>query len=196
MSHQQAFLRILGFTLLAALLGWIVVWYTHGEARHTPLLLEEAHAFNGNAQLPEAEIRKQLSAARSQMDRRYNDSNWTKEMGTGGDWLAFLLTALITLIAGYHGRVLPASASGEAAVAELVKGRSERFTRTVGLIAAAAAICTALSAKAKDASDVNYKDAVAIQTAAMNARKALITAPDASSAQDILDQLHQAVEKH
>ena len=77
-----------------------------------------------------------------------------------------------------------------------MKDHSARFTRAVGLVAAAAAISTALSAKAKDVSDGFYADASAIQTAAMNARKGLVKAPDASSVQDILDQLKQAIAKH
>jgi len=60
----------------------------------------------------------------------------------------------------------------------------------------ALALKHALSAKAKDVSDGFYNDAVALQTAAMSARKDLLKAPDASSAQDILDQLRQAVAKH
>src|SRR5580692_11106969 len=123
------------------------------------------------------------------MDQRFNYSQWARYAGTGGDWMAFLLTGLITLLAGYHGRALAVAAPTVAAVADLVKGESVRFTRTVGLVAAGAAICTGLSAKAKDVSDGFYNDAVALQTAAMNARRDLAKAPDASAAQDILDQL-------
>ena len=67
---------------------------------------------------------------------------------------------------------------------------------TARLVAAGAAICTGLSAKAKDISDGLYNDAVALQTAAMNARKELVKASDASAAQDMLDQLRQTIAKH
>ncbi len=196
MQNRLAPLRIVGFALLAALAIWIALSLAHGIARTAPKILDDAHAFDGSAQLPAADIQKQLGSARDRMDERFRYSQWARYAGTGGDWLAFLLTALITLLAGYRGVVQPAVAPTAAEVAELVKGESARFTRTVGLLAAGAAICTGLSAKAKDISDGFFNDAVALQTAAMNARKDLVKAPDASSAQDILDQLRQTIAKH
>jgi hypothetical protein len=182
--------------MLAALAVWIVWSLAHGVGRAEPRILEDTHAFEGNAQLPAADIQKQLASARERMDERFRYSEWARYAATGGDWLAFLLTALITLLAGYRGRALAVAAPNPQTIADLVKDQSVRFTRTVGLIAAGAAICTGLSANAKDISDGFYNDAVALQTAAMNARKDLVKAPDASSAQDILDQLRQAIAKH
>ncbi|MBN9662247.1 MAG: hypothetical protein J0H49_28880 [Acidobacteria bacterium] len=196
MQNRLAFLRLIGFALLAGLAIWIGASVMHGVGREAPRLLDDSHAFEGNAQLPAAEIQKQLTEARERMDARYQYSQWTRYAGMAGDWLAFLLTAVITLIAGYHGRVLAVGAPDPAKIADLVKDQSARFTRTVGLVAAAAAICTALSAKAKDVSDGFYNDASAIQAAAMNARRDLVKASDASSAQDILDQLKQNLAKH
>ncbi len=196
MPNRVAPLTIVGFALLATLVAWIVLSLGHGIARIEPKILEDAHAFDGNAQLPAADIQKQLGSARERMDERFRYSEWARYAATGGDWLAFLLTALITLLAGYHGRALAVAAPNPQAIAELVKNQSTRFTRTVGLVAAGAAICTGLAAKAKDVSDGFYNDAVALQTGAMNARKDLVKAPDASAAQDILDQLRQVIAKH
>lgn len=196
MRTLSAFLRTIGFALVAFLSVWIVLSLARGVNRPAPKILEDTHAFDGNAQLPAAAIQKQLGSARERMDMRYRYSEWARYLATGGDWLAFLLTALITLLAGYHGRALAVAAPTAQRVADLVKDQSARFTRTVGLIAAGAAICTGLSAKAKSVSDGFFDDAAAIQTAAMNARKDLVKAPDASSAQDILDQLQQTIAKH
>jgi hypothetical protein len=196
MQNRLAPLRIVGFALLLLLAAWIVLSLAHGIARTAPKILDDAHAFDGNAQLPASDIQKQLSSARERMDERFNYSQWPRYAGTGADWLAFLLTALIRLLAGYRGMARTVGTPTAAELAELVKGESARFTRTVGLLAAGAAICTGLSAKARDISDGFYNDAVALQTAATSARKDLLKAPDASSAQDILDQLRQAVAKH
>jgi hypothetical protein len=196
MPNRFAPLTIAGFALLAALAVWIMLSVAQGIARTQPRILEDTHAFDGNAQLPAADIQKQLSSARERMDQRFRYSEWARYAGTGGDWLAFLLTALITLLAGYRGRALAVATPTAQGVADLVKDQSARFTRTVGLVAAGAAICTGLSAKAKDISDGFYSDAVALQTAAMNARKDLAKASDASAAQDILDQLRQTIAKH
>jgi hypothetical protein len=196
MRLDLSWFRLLGFALLAGLAVWIIVAIALGSKRTAPRILEDTHAFEGNTQLPTAEIQKQLASARQRMEQRYSYSQSARYIGTAGDWLAFLLTALITLLAGFHGRMLAVTAPSAANIADLVKGESARFTRTVGLVAASAAICTALSAKAKDVSEGFYNDAVAIQTAAMTARKDLVQAPDASAAQDILDQLKQTVAKH
>src|SRR5436305_13414349 len=102
MKNRLALFRVLGFALLAALAVWIVLSAAHGGRRSAPKILEDTHAFEGNAQLPAAEIQKQLAGARERMDQRYAYSQWARYAGTGGDWLAFLLTALITLLAGYH----------------------------------------------------------------------------------------------
>jgi hypothetical protein len=196
MPNRFAPLMIAGFALLAVLAVWIVLSLVHGIARTQPRILNDEHAFDGNAQLPGADIQKQLASARQRMDDRFSYSEWARYAATGGDWLAFLLTAFITLLAGYHGRTLGLAAPTAQGVADLVKDQSARFTRTVGLVAAGAAILTGLSAKAKDVSDGFYNDAIALQTAAMNARKDLVKAPDASSAQDILDQLRLTIAKH
>jgi hypothetical protein len=196
MQTRLVAFRIVGYALLLILVVWIVMSIAGTSSRQAPKILDDTHAFDSNAQLPSADIQKQLASARERMDQRYRYSEWARYVGTGGDWLAFLLTAFITLLAGYHGKALAVSAPTNDGVADLVKGQSARFTRSVGLIAAAAAICTGLSAKAKDVSDGFFNDAVALQTAAMTARKDLIKAPDASAAQDVLDQLRQTVAKH
>jgi hypothetical protein len=196
MQNRLAFLKFVGLALLAGLAIWIGASVINGPGHEAPKLLDDSHAFEGNTQLPGAEIQKQLTAARERMTARYKYSQWARYAGMGTDWLAFLLTALSTLIAGYRGRSLAMAPANAANIADLVKDQSVRFTRTVGLVAAAAAICTALSAKAKDVSDGFYNDASAIQAAAMTARKDLIKGSDASAAQDILDQLGQTIAKH
>src|SRR5689334_9844695 len=134
MHNRLAFLRFVGFAFFAGLVIWIVAFLLSGPGRDAPKLLDDSHAFEGNTQLPLAVIQKQLSAARERMDDRYQYSQWARYTGTGGDWLAFLLTAVITLLAGYHGRSLAVANPNAANISELVKDQSARFTRTVGLV--------------------------------------------------------------
>jgi len=188
-------LRITGFVLVAGLVVWIGLWFT--RAPHpAPRLLDDSHAFEGNVQLPADQIQQALTNARVRMDKRYAESEQVSTLAILGDWLAFLLTAVITLLAGFEGRITALTAPTSENLAEILRSAGRHFSRTVGLIAAGAAICTAASAKAKDLGDNLYNDAVAIQAAAMSARKDIARAPDATSAQDALDQLKQAVSKY
>jgi hypothetical protein len=84
MQNRLAFLRLIGFVLLAGLVIWIGVSVMHGVSRESPKLLDDGHAFEGNTQLPVAEIQKQLTAARERMDARYQYSQWARYAGIGG----------------------------------------------------------------------------------------------------------------
>jgi hypothetical protein len=51
MQNRLAFLRFIGFALLAGLVIWIGVSVMYGVSREAPKLLEDGHAFEGNTQL-------------------------------------------------------------------------------------------------------------------------------------------------
>jgi hypothetical protein len=91
------------------------------------------------------------------------------------------------LLAGYFGITIPAGAAPD--VQAISRGRSARFARTVGILAALAAICTAASSRIKTNSEQDYKRATEMQATITTVRKNVYDAKDASSAQIALDAL-------
>jgi hypothetical protein len=182
-------LKLLGGGLLALLIGWIVLsvafWHT---SRTHPRIVAGGAAFEGNLQLPKGAIDHTINAARDHMDRLYDWSERLRVSGEIVDWAGFLCTALITLFAGYFGITIPA-AGGTPEVQAIVSGRSARFAKTVGLLAALAAICTAASSRIKVSSEQDYKRATEMQVTITTVRKNVYDAKDAASAQIALDVL-------
>ena len=182
-------LKLLGGCLLAALTVWIVLslsfWH---QARPHPRIVAGGVAFEGNLQLPKETIDQKINAARDRMDMRYD---WSERLRLGGevaDWAGFLCTALITLIAGYFGITIPA-AGAPPDVQAIVRGKSAGFAKTVGILAALAAVCTAASSRVKTTSEQDYKRATEMQATITTVRKNVYDAKDAASAQIALDVL-------
>jgi hypothetical protein len=99
-----------------------------------------------------------------------------------------LCTALITLIAGYFGITIPAAGAAPD-VQAIARGKSARFAKTVGILAALAAILTAASSRVKTTSEQDYKRATEMQATITTVRKNVYDAKDAGSAQTALDVL-------
>ena len=94
-----------GVLLLIVLAGWIglTLFGPFGERRVAPRVLPVGSAFEGNVQLPREEIDRQFTAAANRMNTKYERSETYRTWSEIIDWVSFLCTALITLLAGYFG---------------------------------------------------------------------------------------------
>jgi hypothetical protein len=155
--------------------------------RPAPLVLRVGSGFEGSAQLPKAEIDSLMADGEHKVAGRNTAGNRFSVLAAAGEWLAFALSSLITLVAGYHG--VNVTGDTAATTAELVKARSVRFTRIVGAIAAAAAVSTALTGRATVAADGYYKSADDLQRKLTSARKDILEAKTAADARDIIDRV-------
>jgi hypothetical protein len=185
--------RFLAAAFLAALLASAAytVW-THPFWRPAPQILGVGSAFEGNAQLPQPEIDGALQAGRQAVATKNLAGNRFATVATVSGWIAFLLTSLITLAAGYHG-IASAGDTGGVDAATVMKGRSVRFARSVGLLAAGAAVCTALGGRAAGDAERYYKQADDLQRRVTVGRKSIIDAKTAEEAHAALDQLRSEI---
>ena len=186
-------LRVLktgGVLLLIVLAGWIglTLFGTFGERRVAPRVLPVGSAFEGNVQLPREEIDRQFTAAANRMNTKYERSETYRTWSEVIDWASFLCTALITLLAGYFG-IQAQSGSSQPDVKAITAGRSAGFARTVGLLAALAAVSTGAGARVKTYSEESYKKATEMRDSLTGLRKNVLEAKDADSARAVLDSV-------
>jgi hypothetical protein len=178
-----------GVLLLIVLVAWIglTVFGPFGERRAAPRVLPVGSAFEGNVQLPRKEIDRQFTAAASRMNTKYDSSETYRTWSEVIDWVSFLCTALITLLAGYFG--IQAQSGSPPDIKAIAAGRSAGFARTVGLLAALAAVSTGAGARIKTYSEESYKKATEMRDSLTGLRKNVLEAKDAESARAVLDSV-------
>jgi len=177
--------RVVGILLFGLLVAWVVaVVFFHVGQRPAPAVLGLGSAFEGNLQLPADKIAKAFAGARERMLGVNIAGSHLKLAGTIGAWLSFAATAAITLIIGFLGRPLPAPTGSVD-----TGGLPTSTARTIGLLAAAAAVLTAFSSLATAKADESFKHADALRDTIVQSRKAVIDAKSADEAQAVLDDL-------
>lgn len=131
--------RWLGWAMVAILIAGLAYTFASGPLwRPLPWSVDlSSSAFEG-ASLPKEEIDKVLVPARARVEAINNFGAWLKLVGELSGWFSFACTSAITLLLGYHGR--QPNAPGQPAD---TSGLSVRIVRTIGLLAALAAVLTA-----------------------------------------------------
>ncbi|GAB7551886.1 hypothetical protein NRB_13860 [Novosphingobium sp. 11B] len=177
--------RIIGIILVIALIAWVVAAFVFSFGAHpAPNMLGIGSAFEGNLQLPAEKIAKAFADARAKMLEVNATGSHLKTASAIGAWLSFAATAGITLIIGFLGRPLPALAGQPD-----TSGLSIPLTRTIGLLAAAAAVLTAFGSLAATKAEEHFKHADELRTTIVQSRKAVLDAKTADEAQAVLDDL-------
>lgn len=132
-------LRAFGLLLVAALAVWVGWSLSHYQGwPPTPEILGSGSAFEGNAQLPAAEIRASVDQARARVGEINQTGRWLTFAGNICVWLSFACTSAVTLVAAWFGR-----SPGTGGAAPNTSGLSPGATRTIGLLAGPAAVLTA-----------------------------------------------------
>jgi len=185
------YIRIMGLLLLALATIWVIgsiVTYDHWKP--DPAVLGIGNAFQGTAQLPKEEIEKQIGIARDRMIEVNDRGRWLSLAGDIGVWLSFICTALITLIAGYFGRV-----PGAGGTLPNTGGLPPKPTRAIGLFAALAAVLTAGGTMATNRGHDAYDRADQARTLINQATKAILDAQTEREAHDALDALKLKIDR-
>jgi hypothetical protein len=181
----MATFRIVGLLLFVGLLAWIVAETTFSFGHHpSPEVLGLGNAFEGNLQLPSERIRAAFDTARSAMLGVNVTGSRLRTAGDVAGWLSFVATALITLLVGFLGRPVPTAGS-----APNTEGLPLSTARTIGTLAASAAILTAFANLAIAKSQDYFKHADEIRDLIVHARAQVIGASSADDAQAVLDDL-------
>jgi hypothetical protein len=177
--------RVVGVILVLGLIAWLIGAAVLPIGRHpTPELIGLGSAFEGNLQLPMDKIKAAFEEARQHMLEVNDWGTMLRLAGNLAGWLSFAATAAITLIVGFYGRSIPAS--GRPVETE---GLSARSVRTIGFLAALAAVLTAFGSLSVAKSQEYFKQADEIRDLVVHARAQVIDAPSADAAQAVLDDL-------
>jgi hypothetical protein len=177
--------RVLSGFLFLALIVWCALAVTGGIGwRPSPEVLGLGNAFEGTDQLPKTTILAAIDAARGRMLALNAQGRWFSLAGEICLWLSFACTAGVTLIAGWFGRSAPAGGASPD-----TGGLPVSATRAVGLLAGLAAVLTAGGSLAANHSHDRYDGATKAQAIINQSTKDIQGAPDAATAQAVLDNL-------
>jgi hypothetical protein len=177
--------KVLGILLVAALLGYIAIGILAPLGQHpAPGVLGMGSAFTGNLQLKAETIKGVFDAARQTMFAVNGTGEHLRFAGDAAGWLSFAATACITLIVGFFGR----APSVENTPAN-TEGLPARSIRTIGFLAAFAAVLTAAASMSIAKSQYYFKHADEIRDLIVHARQQVIDAKTPADAQAVLDDL-------
>lgn len=177
--------KIVGWCLLIAFLCWVGFSLSHYSVlRPVPSVIQPSSGFEGSTLLPTAEIRPHIDRARSRMIAVNSHGQVLSVADNIASWLSFLSTATVTLILGYFGRRAPANDAIPDG-----SGLPLRLGRTIGLLAALAAVLTAAGALAKNQAREDYQKADSARSYINATVSDLAAAKTEREARDALDHL-------
>jgi hypothetical protein len=183
------FLRIVAVAICLAGLVWVIAGIrADSQLPEAPKVLGFGPEFTGSAQLPAATIQATYEAAHARMISANSSGRSYRIFGDVGVWLAFFASAAVTLILGWLGYA-PANSVSLPDGASKPTALSVRATRWIGVLAAAAAVLTALGNLAQTYSQHEFDRTDQLQKLLMESRKEVLSAQDAQSAQAVLDNL-------
>jgi hypothetical protein len=106
---------------------------------------------SGDPAMPDKPMEEAVNGAQRRMVAKYRGSHRFRWLGRCADWLAFLLTATITVIVGATGQLVKAgedpAARGLEAAESGALGAKQKWVRWIGVMAALAAVMIAVSSR-------------------------------------------------
>jgi hypothetical protein len=126
-----------GILLLALSVGMIVCEWKTWPAFQPPTLAAQTIP-KGNLPLPEDEIKKSLTEAQSELNRRLERASFDRQWARAANWTAFLLASVLTVIAGSYGTSVKQGEEAAATLAAVMKEQqtSKSLTRLLGAMIA------------------------------------------------------------
>lgn len=190
--QTKHFLRALGIALLAILLIWVITSLRAGEwSRPVLKVIDRAPAFSGELPIPQEQLTSEVQLAKAKMESEYKASNRWNQVGHLAEWIAFSISALIGLIAGYMGK---SPAQAEKLTPQELAAGSIKLARVVGVLAALSAMGTGIASKAKTDSESSYNHAIQIQQKITSTIKKVHETKDPDEAQATLLELHSFIQ--
>ena len=188
-------LSAIGIVMLVWLIGWIGYTLMSGSImRDTPQRLDIGSAFEGIPQISPEDIRSVMSAAQDRVSEHNWYGNIYRGIAKGTAWLGFLFSSIITIVAGRSEVFVEPDPHKQSDVLKELKARNSRW-KVVGIIAAFAAVCTALSGRAETEAALRYKNADDLRQEVSTARKEIVATKNSEEAQAILDRLRTFIER-
>jgi hypothetical protein len=185
-----------GFALLILLFIWIGFSIHNGVFAYPQRsVLNYGTAFEGSTALPESTIKAALKDATSKMLPANTVGYIFNVASNFAAWLSFLASAVIALVAGYCGTLLPSGEIKPEQLPELLKGRSQRYVHLIGVLAAFAAILTGVTNKASDEASKIFKAVDDVQIEIARTSDDIFAAKTEREAQAILNRLQIKVSR-
>jgi hypothetical protein len=177
--------KIAGFSLLVLFAVWIGISLTkYPLARPAPPTFQASSGFEGTTLLSSSETQPHLDHARARMLAINSHGQTFSVVDNIATWASFLATAAVTLILGFLGRRV--TAAGEPAE---VSGLPNTLARTIGVLAALAAVLTAGGAMARNQARDDYQKADSARDHINAAISDLAGSKTTQEARDAMDKL-------
>jgi hypothetical protein len=199
------FFRVLGGALLLAFLAGLFLLMRPPVRLSVPAVLPIGSAFDDNPQIPVQEFKSKFETGVRLMEQHETSAVRYRKVERWVGWASFGLTALITLFAGFAGRVLPANATA-AQAADAIAGAQgtgergarsvDRFVMAVGILAALASIGTGLSSKLSVDADRHAQAAQGLSAALSGARRDWYNGKTPEDALRVIEKLDAEVLKN
>jgi hypothetical protein len=185
---------VLGGLLGVCLGGWVV----YSFAMH-PLSVEIAESSGpeprgGVPGMPDQEMQAAVAKATNAMKSNYQSSHLYRWRSRCADWVAFFLTATITVIVGATGRNLqaptpPPSNLPVGAVPPDAADLGRKWVRRIGVMAALASVMITVSSRVTGVSQERLERAEKLRGKITESRVAYAGATTPAEAQKIVDDL-------
>jgi hypothetical protein len=209
---MKQLLKLVGFLLLLIFLLWPIYLYWNNELDATAN--HRFRAFGEDLTGINAISVEQVKTVFSNVEKTISNKNHAGAIfaisSKAADWIAFGLTAIITLISGYYGRPAkngdtqpaqpddipkPAPVKGSADIA--TERKRAGLVRVIGLIAALSSVAVALSGRFQASSENSFKQADDLTSSLQLARRDLTSDKTAPlEATDILKKLEAIRERN
>ncbi len=132
--------------LLTLVICGLLVWFDLDRANlpdESPPL--QPTGVQGALPVAESVFAPQLENAKAEMRRRYSVASLYRNWGRGFRWIALLVSATVTLIAGFYGKkVEPGSQPSQEDIIEN-QNTSARLARVIGLLIAGSTVLAVFS---------------------------------------------------
>src|SRR5260370_13592848 len=132
---MRQFVLAVGLTLVGCA-GLVLVYECWlGPKVQIPPIAEPPTA-KGTLPIPEDQIKGPLSDAKKEVERRFQLASSYRWWARAASWMAFVLTALMTVLVGFYGGGVPPSDNVPATLNHILKGpqTSKSLTRLLGAI--------------------------------------------------------------
>jgi hypothetical protein len=178
--------RILGVVLLFSEIIWLILSVLQYPAsiHATPEVLALGNLFDGNFQLPADKIEAAFALCKNHMESINAVGNNLHLVSSIAMWLNFVSSSSITLILGYSGRLNLGDFKSEDTV-----NLSKKTLKWVGMLAATAAIMTALSNLSEVESKKCFARADQLQKLYTQSRSDISDTESVTKAEDTINKL-------
>jgi hypothetical protein len=200
-------LRLVGTGALIILGMWMFAALRNPSPNGFPAVLPLGSAFDDNPQIPVEEFKTKFHAGEALIKKHQSLSERYDFGHSLVEWISFGLTAIITITAGFLGRLSPADkdpvGTARALIAEAEKGNTpgkpgnaKRSVALLGVLGALVSVCIGLSTKLNTETSVHRQAALDLTSTLASARRDWYSGKTKEDAARVIEKLDTELVKH